>query len=218
MDRGAWQATVHGVLKSQTWLSTCTSSLAPHPELDGTFKNSSIEHLSGVPFFIGCLASEPAFYVWGNWHCRKHGSHGRQSMSSPYGSWKGGQTVALLNGWQLECKHMIWVGFCLCACQEPEFEASGLSPGNSLEFLPWQRWSPLLSGSGGSLGTEWFLCCGLSVFWGGLLCFTSISEVWLSSLPASSVIFFLISLKWIPFLIKIAALPSFSCKRDKHTL
>ena len=23
-DRGAWWATVHGVLKSQTWLSTCT--------------------------------------------------------------------------------------------------------------------------------------------------------------------------------------------------
>ena len=26
MDRGAWQATVHGVIKSQTWLSDYTTT------------------------------------------------------------------------------------------------------------------------------------------------------------------------------------------------
>ena len=78
-------------------------------------------------------------------------------MSSPYGSWKRGQTVALLNCWQLECKRVIRVGSCLCACQDPEFEASDLSLGDSLECALWQRWSPLLCGSGGSLCTELFL-------------------------------------------------------------
>ena len=30
MDRGAWQATVHGALKSRTGLSICASALAEH--------------------------------------------------------------------------------------------------------------------------------------------------------------------------------------------
>ena len=38
MDRGAWQATIHGVAKSQTWLKRLSTHVPEHGKRDGDYK------------------------------------------------------------------------------------------------------------------------------------------------------------------------------------
>ena len=59
MDRGAWRATVHGVIKNQTWLSNTF-----------TFQNLHMKRLTGRPVGSGCptswsfLSSRPLGFPW----------------------------------------------------------------------------------------------------------------------------------------------------------
>ena len=54
MDRGAWQATVHGVTKSQAWLSTCTNI---------NFNKYNINILVKCIIYIAFLSVDPVSFI-----------------------------------------------------------------------------------------------------------------------------------------------------------
>jgi len=54
MDRGAWQATVHGVTKSQAWLSTCTNI---------NFNKYNINILVKCIIYIPFLSVDPVSFI-----------------------------------------------------------------------------------------------------------------------------------------------------------
>ena len=75
MDRGAWRATVHGVAKSQTWLSDWHLLACIHQVLNTCIMICVIctKHSTGITSF--CLSTtifiSSPFYQWGNWDPKK---------------------------------------------------------------------------------------------------------------------------------------------------
>ena len=52
MDRGTWQATVHGVAKSQTWQNNWTSLQSPYAVILKPKKRKSVTASASYPFYL----------------------------------------------------------------------------------------------------------------------------------------------------------------------
>ena len=70
INRGAWRATVHGVAKSQTWLSACVRTHTPthtythtHTDVGGDLWLSPAS-LSWIPWGHGTRWSHPSYTLW----------------------------------------------------------------------------------------------------------------------------------------------------------
>ena len=64
MDRGAWWATVHGVAKSQTWLSDFSFFLSPYPRLPLWLRRWRIRLQCGRPGFDPWVGKVPWRRGW----------------------------------------------------------------------------------------------------------------------------------------------------------
>ena len=76
MDRGAWQATVHGVPKSQTWLSTHTHSTCLFSYILDTHRSTHIRSWSNsMKLSPSSSTDDKLLPAWPSPSCKKEREH-----------------------------------------------------------------------------------------------------------------------------------------------